>query len=522
MKKNIAVLMAFLFISASFFAQSAEFSAHMKKAKEYESGKKWAFALGEYYDAIGTDDEFEVKDAAYEAYNALANTILDGKPGYGTYNDFTVHDAWKNLLMDAEQYGSSWGIYELRVGKLKKVGLNYETRTANYKAPIMWNLSYKYLKTIGVIERGYEKAYKNDWSDLPNPDDWPYSSVSAKGDGKFDVNGALVFEIHTAREDSKSDYKNAFACAIPVNQELYGLYLYDYKFNIIDENGNEIAKPKRYLMGTGFNGDFDRPRYEMSFPEVSSDAMDLIDNGKAKLNIVGLYLEYGKYNAADDKGGYNTRGFIKNLPEKALPIDKRLIHIGNYDDKAKYYFIHKEIPVEGNFIITAFKEDDGSYSNRDNYELSENLGDIVLGGAINPRIGGRAFYQDNLVFCNTLSGIFGLKPAYGKASDNGYITDIIDSQWDLSRYRYSVIERDVIVLEESDGFRIAGNPDIYTYRPAIYVGVGSGVYSSEEFDTAMNAFVNEDFSIGGSPKHFIISTGAVNDYLYIQRQKNSQ
>lgn len=521
MKKNIAVLMAFLFISASFFAQSAEFSAHMKKAKEYESGKKWAFALGEYYDAIGTDDEFEVKDAAYEAYNALANTILDGKPGYGTYNDFTVHDAWKNLLMDAEQFGSSWGIYELRVGKLKKVGLNYETRTANYKAPIMWNLSYKYLKTIGVIERGYEKAYKDDWSDLPNPDDWPYSSVSAKGDGKFDVNGALVFEIHTAREDSKSDYKNAFACAIPVNQKRYGLYLYDYKFNIIDENGNEIAKPKRYLMGTGYTGGYSyNRRYEMSFPEVSSDAMDLIDNGKARLNIVGLYLEYGKYNAADAKGGYDTRGFIKNLPEKALPIDKRLIHIGNYDDKAKYYFIHKEIPVEGNFIITAFKEDDGSLSNRDNYELSKNLGDIVLGGGINPRIGGRAFRRrDNLVFCNTLSGIFGLEPAYGEASDNGYITDIVDSQWELDKNNYWYdgyrVNSDVIVLEESDGFRDARNPDIYNrYR--------SDVYSPVEFDTAMDALKNDDFSIGGSPKHFIISTDSLEDYANKIRQKNSQ
>lgn len=517
MKKNIAVLMAFLFISASFFAQSAEFSAHMKKAKEYESGKKWTFALGEYYDAIGTDDEFKVKDAAYEAYNALANTILDGNPGYGTYNDFTVHDAWKTLLMDAEQYGSSWGIYELRVGKLKKVGLNYETRTANYKAPIMWNLSYKYMKTIEVIRWGYEKAYKNDWSDLPAPEDWPYSSVSAKGDGKFDVNGALVFEIRTAREDSKSDYKNAFACAIPVIQDFYGLYLYDYKFNIIDENGNEIAKPKRYLMGTGYNNDFNIRGYEMSFSEVSSDAMDLIDNGKAKLNVVGLYLEYGKYNAADDKGGYNTRGFIKNLPEKALPIDKRLIHIGNYDDKAKYYFIHKEIPMEGNFIITAFKEDNGKYSNREYYELTGKLREIVLGGAINPRSGYRAFSQDHLVLCNTLSGIFGLKPAYG--SDNGYITDIVDSRWQLTNAEngYSLDERYVIVLEESDGFRIAGNPDSFN---RYY----SNLYSLEEFDTAMNAFVNEDFSIGGSPKHFIMSSKSVDDYFDLKKKRleNSQ
>ena len=283
------------------------YNSHLVKAKEYEKQKRWCYALGSYYDAMGTVDlDPEYKTEAVNGYNNLKEVILAGNPGFGTYNAFSLHDEWKKLLIDAEKYGCSFMPYEVIVGDLVRRDLDYTTKTASYWAEISYEYSNRYNSIIAVIAVGYKKAYKYDWKDLPS--EWPYYSASYNNDEVYNVNGAYIYRFPGVYHGDYSGengltYHNAFA------KQWDDYTLVDCKFNIVDENGKELVKPKRYLLGK--EGDI---KYEGITPEI----MDLIDNGKAFLNPVACYLEYGKYNKEDDKGG---RSFIKNFPEIQLPMD---------------------------------------------------------------------------------------------------------------------------------------------------------------------------------------------------------
>ena len=460
MKLTKFVLCSFavaLFAVSACFAQSAEFTKHMNKAKEYETQKKWTFALGEYYDALGTDDEMEIKEEAYAAYSNLADAIKSGNPGLGKYNDFTIHDEWKNLLMDAEKYGSSFGIYELWIGDLTRGELNYENRTASYTAPVIWNVGYKYLKTINVVAEGYKNAYKDDWKDLPTVNEghhtlWPQESVSAK-DGKYNVNGALIFKY--LDYSVRKEYWNAFANCSQGGDYPPCYYLYDYKINIVDDKGNEIVKPKRWLLGTNINED--KILCEIVFDGISPNVMELIDDGKARLNILAMYLAYGAYDSANDdmarlfSNKYNTRSFANKLPEVELPIDKRSIHIGGANvDKTKQYFIKKEVPVNVEYV-----------------DASDKLCEIVQGcflkresgyiEIISPRENCSS-YKDffSVVLCNQLSEIFGLDPVYRYKGTSS----IASWKWTYDRdggWKPTIYGKDfdVETLEDAGGFNTA-------------------------------------------------------------------
>ena len=97
----------------------------LAKAKEYESQKKWCSALGAYYDAMGMDIPSENKIEAYNGFVALEGAICEGNPGLGTFNEFTLHDEWKNLLLDTKDYLSVVFPYEVTVGELSRGDLDY-------------------------------------------------------------------------------------------------------------------------------------------------------------------------------------------------------------------------------------------------------------------------------------------------------------------------------------------------------------------------------------------------------------
>lgn len=404
MKKIFLIKLLFLFFIVSIFAQSQDFNKHMEKAKEYESQKKWCHALGEYYEAMGTDDSVEIKDTAYEAYNNLADTIRDGKPGFGTFNEFTTHDEWKNLLIDAEIYGSTHDKYELWIGNLQREELDYANRTATYSAKIFPTVSYKWLKTICVVKEGYEKAYKEDWKDLPKVEGkyscWPREPVSMGVGNEFDINGALFFRMdtwHGTFNYNAFDFIGEFADYGVSN----GIALYDYKFNIVDETGKELVKGKRWLMGTEDN--------KISFSGITPTVMELIDNGKTRINLLAEYLEYGLYNSDDSNGG---RTFIKNSPEKEVAINKSLIHYYDVkkEDKVKAYLIQKKNYLNESKVLNL-------------NDISDDLFEIVMGGmnkklefagsgAIYPTFKRDKTVMNDLIFVNRLSQIMGYKPVY--------------------------------------------------------------------------------------------------------------
>lgn len=448
MKKILGIL-AMMLMGVSVFAQSAEYTAYMKTAKDYESKKQWAFALNAYYDALGCSDEPVVKMDALDAYNILANKIKSGNLGLEKYNDFIIHDEWKKLLIDAEKLGSSCCMRHIKLGKLVKGELDYSKHTASFSCKIETYLAFRYTRTIGVIETGYKAAYKSDWNDLPKPDYWPIYSVSdSKKDDNYE-DGAPLFEYN-------GDYFNAFYVIFKDRG------FYDYEFNIVDESGKELVKSKRWLLETDNN--------IVTFSGISPEIMDLIDNDKAFINPLAVYLKYGCYNSSDDSGG---RSFIKNLSEVELPLEKAEVECWNrsgdvvearnvlterllYEEKTKLINValKKAIPV----VDYEFKSVGEKPYAIGKTEVTQKLYEVVMGE--NPSyFKGKKMPVENvswcdaIYFCNRLSVMAGLEPVYAVDGE----TDV--RKWNYSPHQHKNISGNIAQNKESSGYRLPTNDE---------------------------------------------------------------
>lgn len=394
-----------------------QIKVHIEKAKQHEEKKEWVYALYYYDMASKTDIDPEVINLATEykdkrkktledanlriyrknpyeeikldvtplnsnqqSYNELANLIESGNPGQGNFDEFSLYDEWKKLLMEAEKFGTEYGRYKFTIGKLEKKSVDLKTRTATYTASIQMEESEVYKNVIGVIQKGYRKARTKDWKDLPDADYWPMISVSGLSSKSNLVDGVAVYRTSNSERGynqgeilelayrmqfgmsgrpepkinimknalgkaSQTVVYNAFACERAGGAEfstndgkcLINSTLYDLSLNIVDENGKELVKPKRELLicgisGIQYNTDFgvyieaslDTNSGSIEFSGISQDLMNKIENGTAKVNLVAVYLEYGTYNKADDTVATtgNRRAFVKNFPEIKLSLDK--------------------------------------------------------------------------------------------------------------------------------------------------------------------------------------------------------
>ena len=422
----------------------------LAKAKEYESQKKWCYALGAYYDAMGTVDlDPENKTEAVNGYNALKETILSGNPGIGTFNEFTLHDEWKKLLIDAEKYGSSFNPYLIEVGNLVKGDLDYTTKTASYSAKISYGFGNRYNGTIRIIEEGYVKAYKYDWHDLPK--EWPKYSASYDNDGIYNVNGAYIYRVDEYYEYNKETIQycyNAFARETP------NYTLVDCKFNIVDENGKELVKPKRCLLGA---------EDIIEFKGITPEIMDLIDNGKAFLNPVACYLEYGKFRREDAKGG---RSFIKNFPEVQLPMETaEFICWNNKFDKTydsikkitEYEKIQKELITVNTEKLETIDFEMIKITGKNiefaKTETTQELYETIMGenpsyfkARLQNPVENMSYY-DVVYFCNKLSLAKGLQPVY---SVNG---SIYCSEWDYIPHQNDGLGK-ITMINTANGYRL--------------------------------------------------------------------
>ncbi|MBO4858120.1 MAG: SUMF1/EgtB/PvdO family nonheme iron enzyme [Treponema sp.] len=434
MKKIVRfVLIGFCSVS-TMFAQS--YSEYLAKAKKYESQKKWCYALGAYYDAMGTDELLENKQEAITGFNTIKNEIYSGNPGIGKFNQFTMHDEWKNLLIDAEKYGSSNNMYEITIGELTQGDLDYSTRTATYNAEISYQKGSRYNNTIKIIAEGYKIAYKEDWKDLPEK--WPLYSASSQKNNIYNVNGAFVYARDSRDYYGKEEtlYLNAFAMFDNDIWRYKTPGLYDYKFNIVDENGKEVVKGKRWLLAES---------KQISFSGITPEVMDLIDNGKTFINPVACYLEYGKFNSVDDKGG---RTFIKNFPEAQLPTKKEEYICG----KNKENKVAKNVVLSSLYNLVKMVKIDSLEIEMLKTEVTQDLYEIVMNENPlkdydrNKPIGNISWY-DAICFCNRLSEIYELIPVYSFNGKKNISKKDFD---DIRPYEFPAIVRDLT----ADGFRL--------------------------------------------------------------------
>ena len=411
MKKLITGVLIFL-TAATIFAQSANYTAYLSKAKEYASQKKWCHALECYYDAMGCDDEASVKEEAYKSFTELKKAILSGNPGLGKFNAFTLHDEWKNLLIDAEQVGSSFSKWQLTLGDLVQGDLDYTTRTAIYYSKISVAESDRYMNTVDIVDRGYQMAYRDDWSgDFPKY--WPKYSVSSRKDDTYDVDGALVFHsdgYYNAFE-YESDYSSPKNC-------------FRYEFNIVDENGKELVKGVSWFLdkyGTVY------------FTDIGLDVMDLIDNGKAFINPVSAYLKYGE-----------------NDVEVQLPMEKNVFicwnnksnKIADKVDNLSIHFLNMDcVKIPGkNFKMMNTEVTQAQYKAVMGENPSKFKGDDNPVEKVN--------WYDAIYFCNKLSLLKGFEAVY---SVNGS-TDV--STWGYTPHQGDFISGTITQNTGASGYRL--------------------------------------------------------------------
>ncbi len=489
MKKAFLILTV-IFITAGVFAQSSAYTKYVKQAKDYEAKKQWAFALNAWYDALGCDDAPALKTEALNGYKKLSEAIYDGNPGYGNYKVSALHDEWMKLLIDAEKLGNTIFTYELTLGKLEK-----QSGTSNYTAKIEFKESDRYLKTIGVIAKGC--AFASDLTFYDNSrwgeawPEWPLSSASWIDSAKeipknlaYNIDGVKIFEVpaeyaekvsyHDSRSSSEFFYGYHFNSFAPYSSGLR-VGLYDYKFNIVDNKGKELFKGKRWLLGDGDG---------ITLTDIPADVAKLIDSGKAFLNPVAVYLQYGKYNPADDKGG---RTFIKNFPEAQLDMSTAVIYCWNKtEDKIKKNFdealfeskkgaltSYDFIPIKGkNFEIGKTEVTQKFYEavmgSNPSYHKGENL-----------PVEGTSWY-DAIYFCNELSRLSGFTPVY---SVNGE-TDV--KKWDYVPHKGKSLKGEIDYNPYADGYRLP------TLEEWMYAAKGGENYayvgSSNIFEVSWNLY----------------------------------
>ncbi|WP_191013416.1 hypothetical protein [Treponema zioleckii] len=159
---STSFLLAFAFGA---FAQNAAYTDLVKKAKDAETKKQYAYAMGYYLDAVNADPANSGE--AYAAYENLANEIKEGNPGYGKFTQFSLHSGWTDLLKDAEKYFTEYCPYAITVGKLEMGELDYTNKTATVSSTVSVNYSQKFYHIMVPICWGYTKVHRDDWKDLP-------------------------------------------------------------------------------------------------------------------------------------------------------------------------------------------------------------------------------------------------------------------------------------------------------------------------------------------------------------------
>ena len=315
-----------------------EYADYLADAKKYEEQEKWCFALGSYYDALETDEVPEKKKEACEGYAKLRDAIKAGKPGFSKYDEFTVNDEWKKLVIDAEKYFSSIccvDITEISIVR-DSVQLNYKTKSKEmtYGVNIKWKEGHRYKTIKSIVVQGLNTMisfYKGEYSNFEVFDGaggWPTEgSASYTYNNVYNIDGALVC-------DGPYGCNNAFCCLrtnftpiyggmdgerVGFSYDSYGAY--DFLVNIVDENRNVLVEGRKWLLDTWTEAE--RDSYCLVFSGITPAVADLIDSGKACVNIEACYLMYGKYNPDDYLGGERT--FKNNLSEVQIPMSKSVI-----------------------------------------------------------------------------------------------------------------------------------------------------------------------------------------------------
>ena len=442
-KKSILVLLvAALFVQIA-GAQGATYSSLLAKAKGFEAKKQFVYALGTYYDAMQAEPYNSME--AYEAFNRLGNMLRTGAPDEGEFaefDEFDLYDGWEKILREYESYWTEYCPWAFTFG-ISKEGVNYKARTATYRIPITAEHSYKYDRIYGFIKTGFDKAYRSDWSDIP--EDWPAHSVYTADDGQYRHDGSAQFKAGSSfnrKTGEVTDYDDK-SCASLWRQGNGTMLLYDVQFDITDSKGKVLLSSKRKLIGSG----------DYEFGDVPLAVMKQIDANAVRIVPTQLILQYGKQT---EKYG-ETRDWLKPLADLPVDMKKADFILPNEENQYRDY-------VFGNLMQTVLKDSFANvegdlftmtYNGADEIvdtlavgktEVTQGLFMMVTGSkkddwqSGSPRLPATATWYDAISFCNKLSKLMGLTPCYSLKGETdtekwGSSWDNVECNFDASGYR---------------------------------------------------------------------------------------
>ena len=263
---------------------SNAYAEHMQRAKQFEDDKNWIWALDSYYNAFESWKNWDEATAAYAAYADLAKTIESGLPGRGEFDKFSLYEGWKKLLIETERYGNRVFPYELYFGSFQTIKLNLENKTADYSVRLAFTRSTRYLKTIGVVSKGYAKARQDSWTELPK--EFPGRAVSND-----------TFYVDDSGEKISAFAYSYDSCKVT---DCKGIIPYEAVFEIVSDDGIVFAESQPYVLGDKTAKDeysfMDYSGPDFKFNNVAEEGIKAIDAGKAYVRVKYICLMYGDLN----------------------------------------------------------------------------------------------------------------------------------------------------------------------------------------------------------------------------------
>lgn len=124
--------------------------------KKYLEEEKYVHLLGTYYDLMKVNPGNESAEILAE-YNKISDAIKTGNPGIGTYDEFGLYENWDKLCNEFNEYWTKDKMFSLVISDLKKTGIDYTNKTAEYEINFQLELNKKYSDIREIFVAGYEK-----------------------------------------------------------------------------------------------------------------------------------------------------------------------------------------------------------------------------------------------------------------------------------------------------------------------------------------------------------------------------
>ncbi len=365
------------------------YAKSMQEAKQYENSKDWIWALNAYYNALETWRNWDEAMSAYKAYSELASIIESGMPGRGEFDKFSLYEGWKNLLIETEEYGNTIFPYELYFGSFETVKLDLENKSADYSVRVSFAHSTRYLKTVGVVAKGYAKARQDAWTELPEKfPDAPLTKNSLWIKTNETKMSAFAYSY---------GYDAVFNCKAAVP--------YECVFEIVGDDGSVFAESFVYVIGdkteTPNNKDLHYFGPNVIFKNVPSVGIKAIDSGKAFVRLKSIKLIYGEVCLHDEERYFNGGN------RKDVLCAPAQMHSYNQASEAELVFCERNIFKEFNpaVVISDKKVHCMFITRAEAFRLV--FGDADVSVTLHD-----FFKYEACILCNELSRIVGRTPVY--------------------------------------------------------------------------------------------------------------